>query len=96
MYVTFPPDSRTTRVLDDTILELTATDGDPDDPDDDGEPGHAIERDGPDDDRALQVKRELGEHLIDEWGFAERSSTTGSDSADEPNNTDSTAETDTS
>lgn len=68
MYVQFPPDSQTTRVDDDTIRELTATDDEPD--------GHAVERDSPDDDSAIQVTAELGEHLIEQWGFVEHSETT--------------------
>lgn len=68
MHVKFPPDSRTTRVSDDTILDLTA--------DEDHPEGHAIERDGPDDDRAIQVTQELGDHLVEAWGF--ESTSTGS------------------
>jgi len=73
MYVNFPPDVATTRIDDDRIRDLTA--------DEDNPEGHAIARDSPSEDSALQVTRELGEYLIDRYGFEEHSTTDDEDNA---------------
>ena len=87
MYVNFPPASRTTRVDDERIRDLTAAADTPD--------GHAVERDGPEDESAMQVTQELGEYLMGEWGFVEHDNETD-DERDTARSTLDTSTTDTS